>query len=91
MTPRFSWVVSVLILLSGIFFTETLARYYQAEIASERHARTLAFASELRARSDRELNSVLYLASGIVGYQVVPPHEIHTNDIDRINSVIHTY
>ena len=91
MTPRFSWVVSLLILLSGIFFTETLARYYQAEIASERHARTLAFASELRARSDRELNSVLYLASGIVGYLVVRHQEIDPNEIDRILSVIHTY
>ena len=91
MTPRFSWMVSVLILLSGIFFTETLARYYQAEIASERHARTLAFASELRARSDRELNSVLYLASGIVGYLVVRHQEIDPNEIDRILSVIHTY
>ena len=91
MTPRFSWMVSVLILLSGVFFTETLARYYQAEIASERHARTLAFASELRARSDRELNSVLYLASGIVGYLVVRHQELDSNEIDRILSVIHSY
>ena len=91
MTPRFSWMVSVLILLSGIFFTETLARYYQAEITSERHARTLAFASELRARSDRELNSVLYLASDIVGYLVVRHQELDPNEIDRILSVIHSY
>ena len=91
MTPRFSWMVSVLILLSGVFFMETLARYYQAEIASERHARTLAFASELRARSDRELNSVLYLASGIVGYLVVRHQELDSNEIDRILSVIHSY
>ncbi len=91
MTPRFSWMVSVLILLSGVFFTETLARYYQAEIASERHARTLAFASELRARSDRELNSVLYLASGIVGYLVVRHQELDPDEIDRILSVIHSY
>ena len=91
MTPRFALAVSVLILVVIIFFTETLSRYQQADMAAERHARTLAFATELRARSDRELNAVLYLASGIVGYLVVRHQHLDPEEINRILSVIYTY
>ena len=45
--------------------------YRRADEVAERAARTLAFASELRALGDRELNSVLYLSSGLSAYFLV--------------------
>ena len=90
MTPGFSWGASALIFLAGLLLTETLVHYYQSEIAAERHARTFTFASELRARSDRELNSLLYLASGVVGYLTVRHKTLDIAEIDRILAAIYT-
>ena len=91
MTLSFARTIAFLILLFCAFFTETLARYHQAEINAERHAKTLAFASELRARADRELNSVLYLASGVVGFLVARQLQPDPKEIDHILSIVHSY
>lgn len=77
----------VLVCLGGL--TEVLLRFRADEIASERKATTLAFASELRARADRELNSVLYLASGFVGYLVVRHEQINPEEINDIMAAVY--
>ncbi len=59
--------VAIIVLLAG----ESGLAYRRGEDAAERAARTLAFASELRALGDRELNAVLYLSSGLAAYFVV--------------------
>ena len=51
--------VALVVLLAG----EGGLAYRRGEDTAERGARTLAFASELRALGDRELNAVLYLSS----------------------------
>ncbi len=67
MSPRFAWSASLLVFAMAVLLSETLLRFREAERVSQREAATMGFASELRARVDRELNSVLYLSSGIVG------------------------
>ena len=90
MTRSFAYAVAMLVLAAVGFLTETLGAYRSAEIAHERAARSLAFASELRARSDRELNAALYLASGVVGYLVVRHKQIDRREIDQILAAVYT-
>lgn len=89
MTRSFAYAVAMLVLAVVGFLTETLGAYRSAEIAHERAARSLAFASELRARSDRELNAALYLASGVVGYLVVRHKELDSREINQILAAVH--
>ena len=77
MTRSFAYAAALVTLGVVGLLTETFGAYRSAEIAHERTARSLAFASELRARSDRELNAALYLASGLVGYLVVRQSDAH--------------
>ena len=68
MTRSFAYAAALVTLGVVGLLTETFGAYRSAEIAHERTARSLAFASELRARSDRELNAALYLASDEASY-----------------------
>ena len=90
MTRSFAYAVAMLALVAVGGLTEILGNYRTAEIAHDRAARSLAFASELRARSDRELNAALYLASGVVGYLVVRHKQIDRQEIDQILAAVYT-
>lgn len=90
LTRSFSYAAAILALVSVISITEALSSYRTAEIAHERSARALAFASELRARSDRELNAALYLASGIVGYLAVRHDKIDSQEINDILAAVYS-
>ncbi|WP_170285840.1 diguanylate cyclase domain-containing protein [Propionivibrio limicola] len=91
MTRGFAGLAALLVGLSLITTTETLIALRAREIASENSAKTLAIASELRARTDRELNSVLYLSSGIVGYLAVRHDQLDSEEINRILETVHGF
>lgn len=91
MSVRFGWCVTALVFAALILASEVVSRLREAEEASQRSAATLAFASELRARVDRELNSVLYLSSGIVGYLVVRHEHIDPQEIARILKEVYIF
>ena len=74
-----------------VLSSEVLTRFREADEVSQRRAASLAFASELRARADRELNSVLYLASGLVGYLVVRHEHLDPVEIQRILREMHLF
>ena len=74
-----------------VLVTEVILHYRMAEVASERSASALAFASELRARTDRELNSVLYLGGGIVGYLAVRHDRIGPVEVNAVLSTVYGY
>lgn len=84
MSVRFAWCVTALVFAVVLLSGETVFRLREAEQASQRHAAALAFASELRARVERELNPALYLGSGIVGYLVARHDRIDALDVERI-------
>lgn len=71
--------------------TEIFIHYREQEQRTEQSTAALSPASELRARTDRELNSVLYLSSGIVGYLVVRHNYIDENELRNIFEAIHAY
>lgn len=89
MTARFAFWAALLVFISLALLTEALVRFRAAEEASERNAATLTFASDLRARADRELNSVLYLASGFVSYLVVRHEQIDPDEINAIMAAVY--
>lgn len=89
LTPRFAVWTALLVFVGLVLLTEELSHFRASEVASERRAATLAFASELRARGDRELNSVLYLASGVVGYLVVRHQQIDSAEVCRILAAVY--
>ena len=89
LTARFAVAVALLVFLALAALTETLSRSRNAEFVSERNAAMLAFASELRARADRELNSVLFLGSGLVGYLVVRHDALDPGEVERILAAVY--
>ena len=89
LTARFAVAVVLLVFFALAGLTETLSRSRNAEFVSERNAAMLAFASELRARADRELNSVLFLGSGIVGYLVVRHDALDPVEVERIMAAVY--
>ena len=89
MGRAFGLWVSVGVVLALIVSTEVLLAYRASDASSDRHATTLTFASELRARADRELNSVLYLSSGLAGYFVVRHEKIDRREINAILEAVY--
>lgn len=89
MTARFAFWAALLVFVSLAALTEVLIRLRAAEEASASNATTQAFASELRARADRELNSVLFLSSGFVGYFVVRHQQIDGDEVNRIMAAVY--
>ena len=70
---------------------QALADFRAAEASSQRASAAMAFASELRARTDRELNSVLYLGSGLVGFLAVHNREADSDELNRILASVYRY
>lgn len=91
MTAGFALAAAILVFLAAIFSTETILHFRAAEAASQKNSAALAFASELRARTDRELNSVLYLGSGIVGYLAVRNQQTDAEEFNRILAAVYGY
>ncbi len=91
LTTAFARYAAILVFVAVLFATESIVRFRMAEEVSESNAEALNFASELRARLDRELNSVLYLGSGIVGYLVVRHTDINSSEIEHILAAVHGY
>jgi len=91
MTEGFALGVALLVFFAAISATETILHFRTTEAASQRATVALAFASELRARVDRELNSVLYLGSGIVGYLAVRNKQTDADEFNRVLAAVHTY
>jgi diguanylate cyclase (GGDEF)-like protein len=89
MTARFAFWAALLVFVSLAALTELLVSFRASEVASARHAATLSFASELRARADRELNSVLFLASGFVGYFVVRHQQASPEEVNSIMAAVY--
>ena len=91
MTRSFAYGMAMLAAIAVILATETLLYLRSTEMVAERKAATQAFAAELRARCDRELNSVLYLASGLTGYLVVRHNNLDPTEINRILAAVYEY
>ena len=91
MTVGFALCAAALVFLVAVSSTETILHFRAAESASQKASAALAFASELRARTDRELNSVLYLGSGIVGYLAVRHDQTDADEFNRILAAVYGY
>ena len=91
MAAGFALGVSVLVFLATIVSTETILHFRAAEATSQKASVALAFASELRARTDRELNSALYLGSGIVGYLSARNDPTDRDELKRILAAVYSY
>jgi len=91
MTEGFAFGAALLVFFAAVSATETILHFRTAEATSQRSSASLAFASELRARVDRELNSVLYLGSGIVGYLAVRNKQTDADEFNRVLAAVHAY
>ena len=89
MARSFAVYVSLSVVLALVMAMEVLLAYRSLEIQSSRNSASLAFASELRASADRELNSVLFLSSGLVGYLTVRHEQIDPLEMNAILEAVH--
>ena len=84
LSRSFAYWTTLVVVLAVLLVAEILLAYRSAEGAAARNARTLSYASELRARADRELNAVLYLANGMAAYFAVRHTTIDPVEIDAL-------
>ena len=83
-------LISILIFLAVVLLGEALIFYGSQNSRIRSDTMKAAFAQELRARADRELNSLLYLTSGLVGYLSVSRSRLNEEEISHILSVVYS-
>lgn len=78
-------IVFALLLTAG----EVFLRSQLQDRQNKRHIETLSYATTLRVRLERELNSLLYLSSGLGAYLVVRNSSMQASEIQDILAVLH--
>ncbi|MGZ8215720.1 hypothetical protein [Methylomagnum sp.] len=63
---------------------EYLLHLHELKLDKERRRAAVEFASQLRARADRELNSVIYLMSGLSSYLTVRHRSLDPNELETM-------
>lgn len=76
--------VGVLVLAAIGLSCELLLMFHAGETEAESRAVTAGYASNLRARAERELNAVLFLSSGLSSYLVVRHDQLDSLELYRI-------
>ena len=82
-------VLALVVLVLFVAFGEMLLRYRDNELKSRAHLETVSFASTLRARMERELNSLLYLNSGLGSYLEVRHKTLQPKELNEILAVMY--
>ena len=90
MAPKFALRAALLVFCALLLLTEVLLHFRTAEADAARRAMLQAHVSELRARVDRELNSVLFLAGGVAGYLVVRDEKINPEEFNNILAAVYS-
>lgn len=80
---------AVFVFLLFIAFGEMFLRSQNNESKNKQRMETIAHASLLRARAERELNSLLYLNSGLGSYLVVRNDRVQAKEVNDILAVLH--
>lgn len=85
----FAVLASVAALLVVLALGEMTSRVLSMEQESEQRMATVARAALLRAKVERELNSLLYLSSGLGSYLMVRNDSIQDKEINNILAMLH--
>lgn len=80
---------ALLVFLLFIAFGELFLSYQSNGLKSKQRMETISYASLLRARAERELNSLLYLNSGLGSYLVVRNNNIQAKEVNDILAVLY--
>jgi diguanylate cyclase (GGDEF)-like protein len=84
-----SLLAAAFVFLLFIAFGEMFLRYQGNELQNKQHMETISYTALLRARAERELNSLLYLNSGLGSYLVVRNNTIQPKEVNDILAVLH--
>jgi len=84
-----SLIGAALVLLLSVAFGEMFLSYQGTELKNKQRMETISYAALLRARAERELNSLLYLNSGLGSYLVVRNTTIQPKEVNDILAVLH--
>ncbi len=82
-------LVGLCVFAVALLAAEFANRLVAGELAAREHADTLGFAGSLRAGLDRELNSVLFMSSGLGAYLTVRRDSLDANEINAILEQLH--
>jgi diguanylate cyclase (GGDEF)-like protein len=63
---------------------EYLLQFHEVKLDRERRLAAVEFANQLRARADRELNSVIYLMSGLSSYLTVRHRSLDPGELENM-------
>ena len=84
-----SFIGAVFVFFLFIAFGEMFLSYQSNELKNQQRMQTISYASLLRARAERELNSLLYLNSGLGSYLVVRNKNIQAKEVNDILAVLY--
>ena len=80
---------AALVLLLFVAFGEMFLSFQGNEAKHKQRMETISYTALLRARAERELNSLLYLNSGLGSYLVVRNNDIQPKEVNDILAVLH--
>jgi diguanylate cyclase (GGDEF)-like protein len=81
--------LALVVFVLFITFGEMLLRFQDNEFRNKSHLDTVSYASILRARTERELNSLLYLNSGLGSYLEVRHNTLQPRELNDILAVMY--
>ncbi len=77
-------LIGLCVFTSAVLITEFANRLVAGELEARTHADTLGFAGNLRAGIDRELNSILFISSGLSAYLTVRRDSLDEREVNAI-------
>ena len=91
LSPNRRWclVAPLLVFMLVSILGELLVNSLQRETRLREHSEAVAHASTLRARIERELNTMLYMNSGLSSYLIVRHDSLQADEINEILAVLH--
>lgn len=85
----FPLAIAISVALLIVALGEILLITQQQELDSKRRIESVAHIASLRSKFESELDSLIYLSSGIGSYLVVKNENIHEKEINEILAVLH--
>ena len=81
--------LALLIFLLCFSVGETFVLLQERDTRARQHNHTLALTADLRARVEHELNSLLFISSGLGSYLMVRHDDLNDNEVQEILAVLH--
>ena len=87
--PGFTFSIPILVFVTLVVLAEIMLSMHRHSLAKSDRIEALAFATDLRTRTDLQLNRVLHLTSGLSSYLAVRRNDLKKTEVEDILRIAH--